>query len=250
MRFFRLLGLSIQFMTRIPIRRQFKVTEKDFGAMIMFFPVSSLLVGAVIAAVYFLFAWISLPWVGIVAAMMAGWLVTGGLHIDGLADMTDAFGAGKSKERTLEILKDSRVGTYGVLAICFDMLLKIVLAGSIPNFNILFILLAMPAAGKIPLAVCAAAGRYPREAGTGKSMIESVGAGKGIVCILTCQAILVFCMGWISLFLLPGLLVAGFVIKSVSTWKIGGITGDILGAANEVGELIYLLFAAVIGVIA
>lgn len=249
MRFFRLLGLSVQFMTRIPIRKQLKVTEKDFGAMTIFFPASALLVGVIIAAVYLAFAWLRLPWAGAVAAALAGWLATGGLHIDGLADMADAFGARQSKERTLEILKDSRVGTFGVLAIVFDILLKVILVGSIQNFNILLILLALPAAGKIPLAVCAAAGQYPREAGTGKSMIENAGAREGIICVAVCQTVLFFCMGASALLLLPILVAAGFILKAAATRKIGGVTGDILGAANETGELLYLLFAAILGAV-
>jgi len=247
MRFFRLLGLSVQFMTQVPIPKQLKVTDKDFGAMTMFFPASALLVGAILAAVYLAFAWLRLPWAGAAAAMLAAWLATGGLHIDGLADMADAFGAGKTKERTLLILKDSRVGTFGVLAIVFDIILKIILIGSIQNFNILLILLALPAAGKIPLAVCAAAGRYPREEGTGKSMIENAGAKESIVCAALCQVILFFCMGISSFILLPILIAAGFVLKAAATRRIGGVTGDILGAANETGELLFLLFAAIIG---
>ncbi len=249
MHFFRLLGLSVQFMTRIPIRKQLKATEKDFGAMTMFFPASALLVGLITAAVYLVFAWLRLPWAGAVAAVLAATFATGGLHIDGLADTADAFGAGKPKEESLRILKDSRVGTYGVLAVVFDIIIKIVLIGSIQDFNILLILLALPAAGKIPLAVCAAAGRYPREEGTGKSMIENTGALESVVCGAICQAILFFCMGPSSFLLLPVLVAAGFVIKALSTRRIGGITGDILGSANEIGEILYLLFAAVLGAI-
>lgn len=249
MRFFRLLGLSVQFMTRIPIRKQLKVTEKDFGAMTMFFPVSALLIGVIASAVYFAFAWLRLPWAGAVAAVLAATFATGGLHIDGLADTADAFGAGKSEERTLHILKDSRLGTYGVLAIIFDIILKIVLIGSVQNISVLLILLALPAAGKIPMAVCAAAGRYPREAGTGKSMIENTKAVESIVCVAACQAILFFCIGASSFLLLPILIAAGLIIKAFSTRRIGGVTGDILGAANETGEMLYLLFAAVLGAI-
>jgi len=250
MRFFRLLGLSVQFMTRIPLKIQLKVSEKDFGAITMFFPASALVIGAVSAAVYFALAWLHLPWAGAALAVLAAWLATGGLHIDGLADMADAFGAGKSREGTLEILKDSRVGTFGVLAIVFDIILKVILIGSIQNFNIILILLALPAAGKIPLAVCAAAGKYPREAGTGKSMIENTGAKESIICVALCAAILFLCMGVASVLLLPALVAAGFIFKAVSTRRIGGVTGDILGAANETGEMMFLLFAAALGAMA
>jgi adenosylcobinamide-GDP ribazoletransferase len=247
MRFFRLLGFTVQFMTRIPIKKQFNVTEKDFAAMTMFFPASSLIVGLIMAGVYWLLALAGLSWVAAVAAVLAACLATGGLHIDGFADMCDAFGARKSPERTLEILKDSRMGTYGVLALVFVVLLKIVMIGSIKDFNIYLILIGIPVAGKIPLAICAAAGKYPREDGTGRLMINNITAKESIVCIIISLIILYFCMGWISLLLLPVLLAAGFIMKAISQSRIGGVTGDILGAANEIGELLWLLFAAVMG---
>ena len=249
MRFFRLLGFTIQFMTRIPIKKQFNIVEKDFAAMMMFFPASSLIVGLIMAGVYWLLALAGLTWPAAVASVLAACLVTGGLHIDGFADMCDAFGARKSPERTLEILKDSRMGTYGVLALVFIVLLKIVFIGSIQDFNICLILIGMPVAGKIPLAVCAAAGKYPREEGTGKLMINNITAIESLVCIIISQVILYFCMGWLSLLLLPVLIAAGFILKAISNSRIGGVTGDILGASNETGELLWLLFAAVMGAV-
>lgn len=247
MRFFRLMGFTVQFMTRIPIKKQFNVNEKDFAAMTMFFSASSLIVGLIMAGVYYLFALAGLYWAGSVACVLAACLATGGLHIDGFADMCDAFGARKSPEKTLEILKDSRMGTYGVLALVFVVLLKTVLIGSLQDFNSYFILIGMPVAGKIPLAVCAAAGKYPREEGTGKLLVNNITVKESLVCIIISQVILYFCMGWLSLLLLPVLVAAGFILKAISQGRIGGVTGDILGACNETGELLWLLFAAVMG---
>ncbi len=249
MRFFRLMGFTVQFMTRIPIKKQFDVTEKDFAAMTMFFPVSSLIVGLIMAGVYWLLAQAGLYWPAAIACVLAACLATGGLHIDGFADMCDAFGARKSPERTLEILKDSRMGTYGVLALLFAVLLKIAFIGSIQDFNIYLLLIGTPVAGKIPLAVCAAAGKYPREQGTGMLLINNITMKESIVCMVVSQIVLYLCMGWLSLLLLPVLIAAGFILKAISQARIGGVTGDILGAANETGELLWLLFAAVLGAV-
>ena len=248
MRFFKLLGFTIQFMTRIPIKKQFEVTKKDFAAMAMFFPASSLIVGIIMAAVYYVFALAGLYWVGAVGCVLAACLVTGGLHIDGFADMMDAFGARKNKEKTLEILKDSRMGTYGVLAIVFAVLIKIVLIASLPQAFVLLVIVGTPVAGKIPLVVCAAAGTYPREKGTGKYIINNITAKECIISIAISGAVLFLCAGWVSLLLLPVLIAAGFIVKAVSHKKIGGVTGDILGASNEIGEMLWLLFAAVMTV--
>lgn len=244
MHFFRLLGFTIQFMTRIPIKKEFKVTEKDFGAMTMFFPVSAAIVGVIMMAVYWLFSLAGLQWVGAVGSVVAACLVTGGLHVDGFADMADAFGAGKGKKKTLEILKDSHMGTYGVLAIVFIVLIKVLLIRSINYSAALFIVAGTPVAGKIPMAIAAAAGKYPREDGTGKHTIDHVKPWHSIVCIVICTALLYLCADWPSLILLPVLVAAGFILTAVSNKKIEGVTGDILGAANEIGEMLWLLFAA------
>ncbi len=244
MHFFRLLGFTVQFMTRIPIHKEFKVGERDFGAMTMFFPASAAIVGAIMAAVYWLLSLAGLQWAGAVGSVVAACVATGGLHVDGFADMADAFGAGKGKKKTLEILKDSHMGTYGVLAIVFIVLIKVILIRSIPYSAAVLIVAATPVAGKIPMAIAAAAGKYPREEGTGKHTINHVKPRHSIVCIVICGALLLLCAGWPSLIVLPVLVTAGFVLTAVSNKKIEGVTGDILGAANELGEMLWLLFAA------
>jgi adenosylcobinamide-GDP ribazoletransferase len=246
MHFFRLLGFTIQFMTRIPIKKEFKVTEKDFGAMTMFFPVSAAIVGAIMAAVYWLFSLAGLQWAGAVGCVLAACVATGGLHVDGFADMADAFGAGKHRKKTLEILKDSHMGTYGVLAIVFIVLIKVVLIGSIPNAQALLIIAATPVAGKIPLAITAARGSYPREEGTGKHTIDHVKPWHSAVCCAVCAVLLYLCAGSLTFILLALAVLAatGFTVTAISNKKIQGVTGDILGAANELGEMLWLLLAA------
>ena len=244
MHFFRLLGLCLQFMTRIPIKKEFKVTERDFGAMTMFFPASAAVVGVIMAVVYWLLSLAGLYWAGAVFSVAAACLVTGGLHVDGFADMADAFGANKGRKKTLEILKDTHMGAFGVMAIVLVLLIKVVLIGSLPPGAALLIVAGTPVAGKIPLAVAAAAGRYPREEGTGKHTIDHVRPGHSIVCIAVCAALLFLCSGWPSFIVLPALVAAGFIWTAVSNKKIEGVTGDILGAANETGEMLWLLFGA------
>lgn len=243
MQFFRLLALSVQFMTRIPIKMEYKASDKDFGAMTAFFPAPAAIVGAAMGAVFWLFGLAGLHWAGAALCVAAACLITGGLHLDGFADTADAFGAGKGKKKTLEILKDTHMGAYGVLAVVFAVLLKVLLIGSLPHGA--FLLAAgAPLAGKIPLAVAAAAGRYPREQGTGKHTIDHVKTRHSAVCVAVCGALLYLCGGWPAMPALGGLIASGFIWAAVSKKKAGGVTGDVLGAANETGELIWLCFAA------
>ncbi|MEI6101922.1 MAG: adenosylcobinamide-GDP ribazoletransferase, partial [Eubacteriales bacterium] len=164
----------------------------------------------------------------------------------------DAFGAGKHKKKTLEILKDSHMGTYGVLAIVFVVLIKVVLIGSMSHAFALLIIAATPVAGKMPMATAAARGSYPRQEGTGKHTIDHVKPWHSVVCCVICAVLLYLCAGSLPFVFLivPVLVVAGLILTAVSNKKIGGVTGDILGAANEIGELLWLLSSALWSVLA
>ncbi|MBQ7496821.1 MAG: adenosylcobinamide-GDP ribazoletransferase, partial [Selenomonas sp.] len=113
----RLFFVALQFLTRIHIVKQDSWTADDFGHSTRFFP----LVGLVQGVIYLLFAWLMLPVLGqsaVFASLMLilTIIITGGLHYDGFMDTMDGLLSARSRERMLEIMKDSRVGSYGALA--------------------------------------------------------------------------------------------------------------------------------------
>lgn len=251
MNFFGLLGFSIQFMTALPIKKSFQVSEKSYASIVCFFPVTSLIVGGISAACFFVLSYLGFPLIAALGCVLAECLVTGGLHMDGAADLCDAFGAKKSKERTLEILKDSRMGTFGVLALVFMVLGKILLIFSLNTvlgINTWIIVLLAPVAGKIPMAICARIGTYPREYGTGKHLIDRIQTWQALLCCAACAIVLFLGVGFAALAIhLPLQVLCGYILFKVSTAKIEGVTGDILGACNEFGALLFLLTSLMIG---
>lgn len=236
-------------MTRLPIKKQVDATGEDYAGSVFWFFLTSLMVGGIMLGVYFvMYILVPVPLFAAFLSVIAAALFTGGLHIDGFADMCDAFFARKSSERTLEILKDSRMGAYGVIAIIFVIAVKTFLLGRIEGTVFLWpIFLALPVCGKIPMILCAMVSTYPREDGLGKYIIDLLPKKTAVWSIIICSAIVCFCAGvFAGGIAVAAMLATGFILAQISKNKIGGATGDILGAANEIGEMLFLLIVAAV----
>jgi adenosylcobinamide-GDP ribazoletransferase len=175
MRLFKSLALAFAFMTRLPIPIRFKTEAKDFGWMPLFFPLTSLAVGFSMAVAYSLFLWLDLNIIAVISALIVQVVITGALHVDGFIDCADAFFGGMTKEKRLAILKDSHVGALGIIAAIFLFFVK---AGLLLEFNIeaqmVWILLLLPVAGKIPLVMVAGMCDYARDKGKGQHVITLI----------------------------------------------------------------------------
>src|SRR5262245_39263976 len=120
----RLFLIATQFLTRIPVPGELPASEKNLGKATRFFPLVGVIVGGG-AALVFILAKPPLPHSGsILCAIIFAAFITNGIHEDGLADTFDGFGGGWTKEQALEIMRDSRIGTYGALALIFLILGK------------------------------------------------------------------------------------------------------------------------------
>ena len=239
--------LAIQLLTRLPIKKQVDAVGADYAGSVAWFWLTSLLVGGVMLGVFALTQFLfHIAALSAFLSVIAACLFTGGFHVDGFADMCDAFFARKPKERTLEILKDSRMGTYGVIAICFVLAVKTILLAQTGSWQLL---LALPVCGKIPMITCAMVSRYPRQDGLGKYIIELLSRKTAVLSIVLCAAIVFALSAWpydgATLLIRAAVcigagIVLGLALASISKRKIGGATGDILGAANEMGEMLFL----------
>ncbi|MFN3260915.1 MAG: adenosylcobinamide-GDP ribazoletransferase [Pikeienuella sp.] len=169
-------------------------------------------------------------------------VLTGGLHEDGLADTADALGGHAPRERALEIMRDSRIGTYGALALVFSLGLRwAALASFDPEAGALALLVALPA-GRAGIALTLALGAYAREEGAAR---EAAGTTRGEAgfAILTaaCAALLCGAAGMLALAL--ALALAALLLR-FTTRRIGGYTGDTLGTAEQFGHTGALLLLA------
>ena len=117
--------LMIQFFTRIPINKELDIKREDFSKGIIYFPLVGLLVGCVNGLVYFMTSKVLGGWIPLIALLISNIFVTGALHLDGLADTCDGLFSARKKEKMLEIMRDSRIGTNGAIALFVSLLLKL-----------------------------------------------------------------------------------------------------------------------------
>lgn len=239
-------------MTRIPIKADIGFDE-EFHKSIVYFPLVGFLIGLISFIIGSLSIQIFDPFITSIIIVAGEVILTGGLHIDGLGDTFDAIYSNRDKERMLEIMKDSRLGTNSLLAILFLVLIKIGLLNSAINSNLMCLVIFMPMISRLGVIVMLYKTVTPRKVGMGNVFIGKATKGMFITAILYTVAILVVITKFLFLsttlniikLLLSIVIVMLFdyLFKNHIYKKIDGVTGDILGCTIELGELIFLLFS-------
>jgi adenosylcobinamide-GDP ribazoletransferase len=218
--------------------------ERGLATSLSWFSLIGLFIGLILAAVDWLAARVLPEPTGSAIVIAALALVTGGLHLDGLADSCDGLFGGATPERRLEIMRDSRTGTFGVLGVVLVLLLKwsalVALVGH-PRFAALVI---VPALSRMALVAAIALYPYARPTGLGKHFHAQAGVGSFALAAVAPVATIVILLGPVGLgLIIPALatvLLGGWYIRS----KIGGLTGDSYGALTEITEAVLLLVLA------
>ncbi|WP_145564014.1 adenosylcobinamide-GDP ribazoletransferase [Yersinia aldovae] len=242
----RLFLATLQFMTRIPVPERWTqgLAMDNYERGIIGFPFIGLIVGVIGGVVFTLLA----PWCGVPLAalgyVLALALVTGAFHLDGLADTCDGVFSARKREQMLEIMRDSRLGTNGGLALIFIVVAKVLVVSELAlrDAPMLLMLTAASVAGRTVIVLLMYRQRYAREGnGLGNIYIGKV-TGKQTLVTLAGGAILTLLLGQGAALL--ALVISMVVVALLAIYlrrRLGGQTGDTLGAAAEVGELIFLL---------
>ncbi|CRX41335.1 adenosylcobinamide-GDP ribazoletransferase [Yersinia enterocolitica] len=242
----RLFLATLQFMTRIPVPERWTqgLALDNYERGIIGFPFIGLIVGGIGGVIFTLLA----PWCGVPLAalgyVLALALVTGAFHLDGLADTCDGVFSARKREQMLEIMRDSRLGTNGGLALIFIVVAKVLVVSELAlrGAPMLLMLTAASVAGRTVIVLLMYRQRYAREGnGLGNIYIGKV-TGKQTLVTLAGGAILILLLGQSAALL--ALVTSMVVVALLATYlrrRLGGQTGDTLGAAAEVGELVFLL---------
>jgi adenosylcobinamide-GDP ribazoletransferase len=237
--------VALLFCTRLPIPNAAPVIGADIARAGWALPVAGAIVGLIAAGVYWLAGLAGLPSLPAAGLTVAATLiVTGCLHEDGLADVADAFG-GHTRERRLEIMRDSRVGTYGACALSMSILLRTAVLASV----------AAPAAAAPVLIAAHTAARAGMPLFMGlvpPARVDGLAVGVGRPLPMSIAAAVL--LGVIALFVALGPAAGFFAIVLLAAalallaWlcirQFGGQTGDVLGAVEQLGEIAILLVAA------
>lgn len=238
--------VAVQFLTRLPVRLTAPMSEKDVGYSLLYYPLVGLIIGLILVG----FGWLlsGMPPQVSSALLVTAWiLLTGGLHLDGLADSADAWIGGLgNREETLAIMKDPNCGPAGVSAIILVILLKFV---SLHSLNIagewIAIVLATILARTLLLLLFLTA-PYVRNNGLG-STLAAFQPRQGSIFVITLTVALIFLLtGNRYLWLLLTAVAVFLLLRNLMLHRIGGITGDTAGALVEISEVAILLVAVTV----
>ena len=277
--------IALQFLTRLKIVNQTEWSVEDFGKSVVAFPYVGLIIGLILALLYGILS----PFIPLVPLMLilviAEFLITGGLHADGLMDTSDGLFSGRERDRKLEIMKDSRIGSFGVVAFVFVTLLKWQLLTAIPTAEFIpMALIMMPLMSRWSLVLSIRSYPYAREQGMGAAFANL--APKHVITYNTLSTffmpIVILLIGVILYTLLYGVYsifsiadvgyVVGLgvlvyatlgifqinIVSMIITYiinrilnhyivkQLGGTTGDTYGCVVEVTEVLLLLIYMII----
>jgi adenosylcobinamide-GDP ribazoletransferase len=234
---------AIMFYTRIPVPKNLSYSDEILNRSTRYFPFVGWIVGGIAAAIFYGLQLIFPPELAILLSMLATIFITGAFHEDGFADFCDGFGGGYTRERILIIMKDSRIGTYGSIGLIGMLATKFMSLHAIDVSNIPLILLAGHSLSRLMPILIIYTSEYSREDATSKT--KPIGKkGKGFDFLLALcfgLAFLIFIPVSYSLVILPVLLLTTFIFIRYISRKIGGYTGDCLGALQQIAEVEFYL---------
>lgn len=232
---------ALQFLTRIPIRLR---RAPDLTKIPPWFPTAGAAIGLVVGGVGAALWHLTTPLVAGAAAVAVGLLITGAFHEDGLGDVADGFGGGQTVERRLEIMKDSRHGTYGVAAMTTSIVVRVTTLGSMPGPLALFVTaVAAHVLARMAAVVLMAAAPLARHQGLGVDYGQSTSWRSATAATASGVALATWAVGWWVVPLTAAAVAGAAATGALARRKIGGISGDVLGAAEQVAECLVLVVA-------
>jgi adenosylcobinamide-GDP ribazoletransferase len=236
---------AVTFLTRVPLGRAVTVDAADVARGALLFPLVGAGVGAVAGGTALLAHRTLSPLVAAALAVAVAVALTGALHVDALADTADSAGA-RTRERALEIMRDSRIGSFGAAAVVLDLLVKTAaIAELLDESRALAALVAAGALSRAASPALAALLPYPRVAGgPGSVLTGHVSPPVAAVGATTASAIAIAALGADGAIVVAAVAASTAALGVAYLRRFGGATGDALGTATEVGETLALVLAA------
>jgi adenosylcobinamide-GDP ribazoletransferase len=221
--------------------------DKELARSMAFFPLVGLLIGLLLCLGHYLLSllfpkplvlWLT---IGLLA------ILTRGLHLDGLADTVDGLASGGSREKILEVMRDSRIGAFGVISLIFLIGAKYLALDQIANSSLYPSLILMIVLGRNSMVLVCYRSPYARSGeGLGKPFSENLRFREMAVSLLSAFGIVLLLAGVRGGLVFLGVGLFCLAYRSFFIKRLGGITGDILGAANELTEFLSLLFLVIL----
>jgi adenosylcobinamide-GDP ribazoletransferase len=238
------LQLAFSFLTVLPVIDTRLASEDTVAASFQWFPLVGFILGAALVGEDWLLAHVFARVIRSVLIVLSLTVITGAVHLDGLADTADAFGAGRDRERALDILRDSRIGTFGASAIFFDLTLKVLALSTLAGSRRVAALLVAPMLARWAMLLLVATGLpYLRPSGAGSTLLASGRKGGWRARIVTFFTFII-AMWFGDLITLAVAIVVVLAMRLFYGRWLGGVTGDLIGACGELVEIAVLVTMA------
>lgn len=237
--------LALQFLTILSIRINLKIKEQDFGQSLFYFPIVGFLIGLVLAALAACLRFLPDLVTG-ACVLISSIIITGGIHLDGFADTCDGLYGRRTQEEILKIMRDSRAGVMGVIGVTCLLLLKFTLIVSIPQDFLGKSLILMATFSRWSQGLACLVSKYARSEGKAKFFIEYA-RKKDVIIGGLFTLVLFLLMAKVNgvLIFASAILCASLFIQYAKR-KLGGMTGDTIGATSEIAEVAVLFFGLIL----
>ncbi len=239
--------IALQFLTRIPVNIKDSIEERDLVRSVYFYPLIGLIIGIILVVINDLLTNYIPSGTRPVILLTALVFLSGGLHLDGFMDTMDGLCSGAPREKALEIMRDSRVGAFGAVGLVVLLLLKLNLLQNFSGDSLRNLLLVMPVLSRFTVVAAMPLADYARTGfGLGQVLVNKVEWKEVLVTFIFSLAVCILILGLKSFVLIMLLFLFLWIWTGYLKSKIGGITGDTLGATIEIAEVLTLFILLVL----
>lgn len=234
---------AVMFYTRIPVPRSLEFSNDNLNRATRYFTLIGWVVGGIGAAVFYGLSFLLPLELSVFLSMMATIFVTGAFHEDGFADFCDGFGGGYTSEKVFSIMKDSRIGTYGTVGLIGMLGTKFLALQALPPVMLPFFMIAAHAFSRLMPVMIIFTSRYSREDERSKTKpIGKRGKKSDLIIALVFGLLPAALLSWqLIMMVIPLALVITWLFKKYIEKRIGGYTGDCLGALQQIVEVLFYL---------
>ncbi len=233
---------ALSFLTILPVGKGSLSEERELARSMAFYPLVGLLLGLLLYLGYWLFSFLFPKSLVLWATIGLLAFLTRSLHLDGFADTIDGLASGRTKEKILEVMRDSRIGSFGVIGLIFLMGAKYFSLDQLANDSVLLSLILMTVMGRHSMVLVCFRSPYARSGeGLAKPFTENLGALETAISAGTALGIALWLGGTKGILVFAGVTLFSLGYRLFFRKKLGGITGDVLGATNELAELLCLV---------
>ena len=232
---------AIQFLTLLPVKRNF--SAEQVGRSSLFFPLVGLLIGLILAGLNWGLSFLLPAAVVNVLLVFMLAVLSGGLHLDGLADTLDSMAGHRTPDERLSIMKDSRIGGFGAIGLVFVILVEYVTLNNLPGSIKLPVLILAPVISRWTMVNAIYFYPYARPSGLGKAYKEAVKVHHFILATLISLALSAVLVRWAGLIIMAGAWLTATLMAWYFKNRLRGLTGDTYGAINEITFVVILIIA-------